>query len=324
MLYIKTPLRISFSGGMTDFPQFFNHHEGSVISVTIDSYVNLFLNQKFEKGIRLMYSITENVQNINQIQHNLFRETLKYFKTSNIEIASIADMPSSGTGLGSSASFLVGLIRLIYFYNHGKDFKNKKKLADLAYFIENNKSKMSCGLQDHYAASYCGLNHYKFNNKNTFVKKIILEKSFLDEFQNSIGLFYLNKTGKSQNITEKNINLINKKNNIDYLFKILSLTKELNNSFKKTEIKKIAEIISEGWDIKKSYQKSFIDYSYHDTFLNKAIKMGAYGGKLLGAGDRGFFLIIGPKKVLQRIKDEFKLKTIFPRFVLNSQNIKEF
>ena len=324
MLYIKTPLRISFSGGMTDFPQFFNQYGGSVISVTIDSYVNLFLNKKFEAGIRLMYSKTENVKNINNIQHNLFRETLKHFKTNNIEIASIADVPSSGTGLGSSAAFLVGLIRLIYYYNNSSDFKNKKNLANFAYHIENNKSKMSGGLQDHYAASFCGLNHFKFTKKNTYIKKIKLEKSFLEDFQNSLGLFYLDKTGRSQNITKKNINLINKKNNKDYLFKILSLTKELNNSFKKPEIKKIAEIISEGWNIKKSYQKSFIDYSYQDTFLNKAIKMGAYGGKLLGAGDRGFFLTIGPKKVLQRIKDEFKLKTIFPRFVLNSQNIKEF
>lgn len=320
MLFVRTPLRISFTGGMTDFPQFFNSHSGSVISVTIDKYVRIMLNPKFEKGIRLMYSETENIKSSKDIKHKLFKESIKYFKLNNIEIASVGDIPSRGTGLGSSAAFLVGLIRLL---NKQKNLKNINKfdLANLAYYIENNLAKMSCGLQDHFASSFCGLNQYMFNKSKVEVNRINISNDFLNKFEKSIRLFYLNKTLKSHSITDKNIKLINKKNNLSYLLDILDITKESKKYLQKENLVKFAKMIDKSWELKKQYQKTFINYDDCNAFIDYAKENGAYCGKLLGAGKRGFVMIIAPQKKLDKISENKNLKFISPKFVMKSDPI---
>lgn len=320
MFFVKTPLRISFTGGMTDFPQFFNTHSGSVISVTIDKYVRIMLNPKFEKGFRLMYSKTENVKSVKDIEHKLFKETIKYFKLNDIEIASVGDIPSLGTGLGSSASFLVGLIRLLNKQKNNKNI-NKGALASLAFHIENNLAKMSCGYQDHFASSYCGLNNYIFNKNKTIVKKINLSNEFLGSFEKSIKLFYLNKTSKSHGITNKNIKLLKKKDNLSYLLEILDITKESKKHLLKENLVNFSKMIDKSWELKKRYQESFIDYYDCNKFIEYAKQKGAYCGKLLGAGKRGFVMIIGPSKVLSNIANDSKLKSISPKFVMKSEPI---
>lgn len=321
MLFIKTPLRISFTGGMTDFPEFFNKNNGSVISVTFNKYIRLMLNPKYEEGIRLMYSTTENVSNVMNIKHTLFRETLKYFNISNnIEIASIGDIPSKGTGLGSSAAFLVGLIRLLNEHKKNKNI-NKKSLANLAYSIENNIAKMSCGLQDHYAASYCGLNQFIFSKKKISTKKIRVSNSFLKKFEKSIRLFYINKTSISHSITTKNISLIKNKDNLRYLLEILDITKESKKYLEKENLVKFAKMIDKSWELKKRYQESFIDYKECNSLINYAKNNGAYCGKLLGAGMRGFVMIIGPENKLNNITDKIKYRSLSPKFVMTNQPI---
>lgn len=321
MLYVKTPLRISFSGGMTDFPQFFNKYNGSVVSVTIDKYIRIMLNQKFEPGIRLMYSTTENTDLIKDIKHSLFRETLKYYKiTKNIEIASVGDIPSKGSGLGSSAAFLVGLIRILNIYKRGKDI-DKNSNANLAYHIENNKCKMTCGLQDHFASSYCGLNQYIFKKNNVITKKIKISDEFLKKLEKSIKLFYLNKTAQSHKISDKNINLIKNKDNLRYLMEILDLSRESKKYLEEENIRKFSKTIDASWQLKKRYQKSFINYDECDDFINYAKKKGAYCGKLLGAGMRGFVMIIGPNSKLKNITDHTNFKSFSPKFVMNRHPI---
>ncbi len=271
MLYVKTPLRVSFTGGMTDFPQFFNKYGGSVVSVTIDRYIRIMLNQRFESGLRLMYSKTENTDIFN-IEHPFFRETLKYYKIiKNVEIASVGDIPSDGSGLGSSAAFLVGLIRILNTFKNGKDI-DKFSAAKLAYHIENNICKMSCGLQDHFASSYCGLNQYNFSNNKIVTKKIKVSSEFLKKLEKSMRLFYINKKGKSHQISFKNINLIKKKENLGYLIEILELAKQSKKYLENEDILKFSKTIEESWELKKHYQKSFIEYNECNDFITYAKK----------------------------------------------------
>ena len=202
MIISKTPLRISFSGGGTD--NLLNQDfDGNVISCTIDKFVYVGLNKKFDNLLRFSYSKTENVKNVNLIQHEMLKETFKFFKISKgLEIVSVADIPSSGSGLGSSSSFLVGLINLI---NYFKNLKLKKEeIAKIACKIEIENLKKPIGMQDQYNAVYGGLKWYKFYDKNKVkVIKLNIDKKRLKNFNQKLFLVYTGQVRKSEKILSK-------------------------------------------------------------------------------------------------------------------------
>ena len=196
MIISRTPFRVSFIGGGSDLQAFYNQNKfGAVISTSIKKYMYIVIHPYFHDKIRLKYSITEDVSSINEIKHPIIKECIKKVRLNKgFEIASFADIPS-GTGLGSSSSFTVGLLNALY--GHKDDMKSKEELANQSCEIEIDILKEPIGKQDQYAASYGGLNHIKFHkDESVDVIPLNLNDSFLKIFESSLRLYY---TGERRN-----------------------------------------------------------------------------------------------------------------------------
>lgn len=289
MIFSKTPFRISFVGGGTDNLKKQNF-KGQVISCTINKFIFVGMNKKFDDKIRFSYSKTENVNHSKNLKHEMLRETFKYFNiTKGFEVVSIGDIPSTGSGLGSSSSFLVGLIKCI---NSIKNLKlTRKKIAEIACHIEINILKKPIGMQDQYSAAFGGLNHIIFDKKNVKVNKIKISKYRLKIFESNLFLFYTNILRKSKSILKN----VKKNNNIKFLKQIADLSSKFKKTLTSGDLDNIGKILNEGWELKKKLSKNTSN-SILDKMYDYALKSGASGGKLLGAGGGGFFLFYVPKK----------------------------
>jgi len=190
MIISRTPLRISFFGGGTDIPDFYEKQYGAVLGIGINKYVYIFVNKRFESTVRASYSKTEIVESSSQIQHNLIRESLLYFGINNkIEVVSIADIPSTGTGLGSSSSTLVGLLNALSYYQNNP--LQKHKLAEISSDIEINQLSQPIGKQDQYFASFGGISYFRFNEDGSVDREIIeVSKNVLNELEDNLICFY--------------------------------------------------------------------------------------------------------------------------------------
>ena len=189
MIITRTPFRMSFVGGGSDLPSYYLNEPGRVISTTINKYMYVSVHKKFFKNIRVNYSQTEEVDNIIKIKHPIIRETLRYMKINDdIEISSLADIPSRGSGLGSSSSYCVGLLNALHLYKKIKISKND--LAEKAFMIESEFCGEPGGKQDQYAASFGGLKEYTFNpNKSVNVEAInVSDDNFKKLSQSSLTL----------------------------------------------------------------------------------------------------------------------------------------
>lgn len=285
MILSKTPFRISFIGGGTDYCELNKDSPGHIISTTVNKYMYIMLNNKFDNNFRISYSITENVKSINSINHVLIRNTLKYFKINQgLEIITMADIPSSGSGLGSSSALVVGLVNLICDLK--KINVSKEKIAKIASEIEIRLCKKKIGLQDQYNTSYGGFNEYKFYyDKKVKVQKIKIDNKRLEYFQKNLLLFY---TGINRK-TEKILRYSNKKKIINLNLRIKKLVKDFKYELTRGDINLLGKIVEESWIIKKETNKR-ISNNYFDDIYSLAKKNGVEGGKLLGAGGGGFFL----------------------------------
>ena len=245
MIISKTPFRISFFGGGTDLKEYYINNTGIVASTTIDKYIYITVNKRFDNSIRISYSKTEIAEKRDDIQHPIVKEALKLLDIDGgIEITSIADIPAK-TGLGSSSTFTVGLLNALYAYKG--IYVNAETLAKKACEIEIDILKEPIGKQDQYAAAYGGLNSIRFNSDETvFVDPIICNKDIKYEFENNLLLFYTGITrsageilGSQKKNTSNNIeNLTSMKLLVDDLKQILS---EGNN------LKQIGEKLNDSW-----------------------------------------------------------------------------
>lgn len=301
----KTPLRVSFSGGGTDMPYFYKNHGGITISSTINKfiYVTAKLHRNFNEKYRLNYSDTEITNDFNKIKNLRIKETLRYFKIKDpIYINTISDIPYN-TGLGSSSAFLVGLINAIIKLK-GKKI-SKKRVAEIAFKIEDSITNKSLGKQDHYISSYGGIKIIKYSKQFVTVKNLKILKINLLKLQRNLIFFYTGQTRKSYQYLNKQKKNLNK--NLKNLLILKDLTyniiKELKK--KKLNIKKIGNILDRNWYIKKKFTKDITNNSLNKIY-NQAIKSGCYGGKLLGAGGGGFFLFICNKKNHKQIQNKLK------------------
>lgn len=296
IIITKTPLRISFVGGGTDIPSFYeNNRYGSVISSTIDKYLYVIVkkqNKLFDEKYRLNYSITEQIKNIKEIKNPIIKACIQYLKINEpLFIGTISDIPAS-SGMGSSSTFCVGLLNALYELKNIK--KNKKIIAEEAANIEINILKRNNGKQDHFAASYGGFNRFNFYNNKTIVKKYKLSKINLDKLKNNSLLMWTGITRDASKILKDQNNQIVKNNN--KLHELLNLVNELEIIFynNKINIKKIGNILNKNWVLKKNFATSITNKKI-DKAYKIAIKNGAYGGKILGAGGGGFLYLIAPK-----------------------------
>lgn len=289
MIITKTPFRISFVGGGSDLKEFSSQNQGAVLSATIDKYMYISTHKFFDTDkIRIKYSQTETVVNVDNIKHPIIKEVLKKFKISGaIEISSNADVPA-GTGLGSSSSFTVGLLHNLYTLI-GK-VVTKKQLAEEACDIEIDRLNEPIGKQDQYAAVFGGLNIIKFNTSGSVeVEPIHLKQGIYETLQNNLLMFYVGEQRLSSSILSELKSNMQSQKNADILKKMVELVWDLRDSLYSGELAHFGEIVHKNWILKQQLASN-INNTYIDELYKKALKHGAIGGKLLGAGGGGFLL----------------------------------
>jgi D-glycero-alpha-D-manno-heptose-7-phosphate kinase len=297
MIVTKTPLRISLFGGGTDLPSYSNVFGGAVLSLTIDQYVYVAVNAKFESGYRIAYSKTENTKTISQIEHPIVREVLHHFDIKDhLEIASLADIPSNGSGLGSSSAFTVGLINAIMTFQGSTS--SKETLAATACEIEIERMKDPIGKQDQYATSFGEINQFDFA-KDGSVKRsqLILSSEVKTNLEESILLFY---TGLSRSaapiLREQSQRSVTDSNTVESLHSIKKNVETGRRMLERGEIQELGGLLGQSWHLKKNLN-SRVTTDEIDRNFDLALSLGAWGGKILGAGGGGFFLLLADREL---------------------------
>ncbi len=316
MIISRTPFRISFAGGGSDLPSFYKRSEGAVLSTSIDKYMYIAIHPYFQKEqIQLKYSKTELVNSIADVQHPIFREVLDMYKLSGVDLNSIADIPS-GTGLGSSSSFTVGLLNAVRAYL-GKA-SSAEKLAQLACDIEINRVGSPIGKQDQYAAAYGGLNFITFyGNETVNVEKIIMKPEKYRELDENLIMVYVGGEHSANDILKGQQQAYDNKKKFETQLGMVQLAYDLRNSLQDNNIDDFGRILHEGWLMKRSLMTE-ISNNTIDKLYQKGIEAGALGGKLLGAGGAGFLLFYCPKEKQEMFREQMldykELKFSFDNF----------
>jgi len=294
MIGTRTPFRISFAGGGSDLRSFYTRHPGCVLSTSINKYMYILIHPYFDRRIQVKYSRTELVTTAAQIQHPIVRTTLQEFNLEGVDINSIADIPS-GTGLGSSCSFTVGLLHALYAYT-GK-FASKELLAQKACEIEIDILKDPIGKQDQYAAAYGGLNLITFHpDESVQVEPVIMPQGQRARLRENLLMFYLGGARSAREILrDQQATIQRDERKFDCLVRMAGLARQLRESLANGKLDEMGPILDENWALKRSLAKSISDDRI-DHYYERAKQSGATGGKLLGAGGGGFLLLYCEKE----------------------------
>ena len=323
MIISQTPLRISFFGGGSDYPTWYKNQKnyGEVISCTIDKYIYISLKETehFSKYKYLLkYSKTEKVNNLKDIKHKVIKKAIKHFDLrKNLEIHSNSDIPAKA-GMGTSSAFTVGLIKAIYAYKNKRI--SSKGIAKLSTFFEHNLLKEAVGSQDQYAASYGGFNSFKFFDNKVQIQKYDITNNYFKKLNNNLFLVFTGQTNLSRKIVTKYTPLLNSKKKM-VISKILEHVNQAKKLIANNELDSFGYLLDETWEQKKKIYKS-ISNSIIDNKYKLGKKNGAIGGKLLGAGGRGFILFYVPQEKHEIFINNFDKKSILPfKFSNNSSKI---
>jgi len=297
MIISKTPFRVSFCGGGSDLPDFYRHGYGAVVTSAIDKFVYLAIHRFFEPRFVLKYSQTETAATIDDIQHPLIRECLRFAgATEHVEITSFADIPSTGSGLGSSSAFSVGLINALLSMQ-GR-MPSHETCAAGACEVEIEKLGEPIGKQDQYAAAYGGLSYIRFNaDGSVHVDPIVLDRTTRDDLDERLVLFYTGITRKASDIlTAQRKNIVSDPKAFENLARMRDQADELREALAGGNLDAIGTGMHEGWTRKKQMATGISSPEF-DSIYETARGAGALGGKLLGAGGGGFFLFyVDPKR----------------------------
>jgi D-glycero-alpha-D-manno-heptose-7-phosphate kinase len=304
MIITKTPLRISLGGGGTDLPDFYKEAGyGSLLACTIDKYIYISIHDNFVNEYLLKYSSIEKCKDLDEIKHNLFRESLKYMKIDKgIEISSMADIPA-GTGLGSSGCFAVGLINALSAYS--RTFKSQETIAEIASKIEIEILHEPVGKQDQYACAVGGLNQFIFNENKVIVNPIDLSEDFRDYLEDNLLLFF---TGKQRSASEELSALSSGNSGLDRkvisnLIRVRDLGEKSLTELAKGNLEVFGQCLTEQWKLK--FERSRTKFHTEvDEIINKSLENGALGSKLIGAGGGGFILTLAHDS--KKIKSWFR------------------
>ncbi|NCC50008.1 MAG: GHMP kinase [Spartobacteria bacterium] len=286
MLITQTPLRISLAGGGTDMSAYFTHVDGAVVSSAIDKYIYVILNQRFDDKIYISYSKKEIVDTVDEIQHELVREAMRIAGVQKgVEIAIMADIPSEGSGLGSSSSLTVGLLNAFYTYRNVQ--VTAEQLAREACSIEIDICKKPIGKQDQYIAAYGGLRYFQFlRDGSVRVEELPIGKA-RTELGAHLMLFYTNITRSANSIlkeqTERTVQ------NMEFLHGIRALADEAKDAILIAKYEQIGRILRKNWELKKQLANG-IARPEIEQMVERAMQGGADGCKLSGAGGGGFLL----------------------------------
>lgn len=306
MIISRTPFRISFFGGGTDYPVWYRENKGAVLSTTIDKYCYItlrYLPPFFPHKHRIVYSEIEMVKDVNEILHPAVRETLKFLKIDKgIEIHHDGDLPAR-TGLGSSSSFTVGLLNSLYAL---KGFiPSKLQLAKEAIHIERDLLKENVGAQDQVAAAYGGFNKISFNgNDEIKVEPITIKKEKIKQLEDHLMLFFTGFSRFASDVAKDQIKNTPQKR--EELIQMGQMVDEAINILNKGEnILEFGKLLDKTWQIKKTLSDK-ITTPEIDSVYQRATKAGAIGGKLLGAGNGGFMLFFVPPESQPEVRAELK------------------
>ncbi|SFJ05393.1 GHMP kinase [Methylobacterium brachiatum] len=295
MIISRTPLRMSFVGGGSDMPDFYRRHGGAVLSTAIDKYVYVNINRKFDGGIRLAYSKTEEVESVDEIEHRLVRATFECLNlTGGVEITTIADIPSRGTGLGSSSTFTVGLLNAVSAYL-GRHI-SADDLGRLSSEIEIERCGAPIGKQDQYAAAYGGLNLIEFKaDDSVLVSPIIMPAAQRQALERRIIVFYTGITRSASGILKEQAQaVVSDQAKRGALIRMVELAYQLRDELQRGSLDAFGEILDDNWNLKRTLS-SGVSSAEIDAWYVLGKQAGALGGKILGAGAGGFLMFYAPE-----------------------------
>ena len=334
MIITKTPLRITFAGGGSDMASYYLRHPATCVSATINKYVYVLVRKRFDKKVYLKYSDNEvvDVNNINDIKHDFIRETLKFMNVNyGIEIINWADIPTKGTGLGSSSSFLVGLLLALHTLE-GR-YVSKEALATQACYIEIDKCKKPIGIQDQYAAAFGGFNKMEFGtNTRTGDYKRVSGFGFCDQeirdISEHLHLFYTGVTRESKDIlsTQKE-NLISDQEIVHNMHENVELANKLAEYLTYKDVSSIPITLRQNWELKKKFAGDISNPELDRIYDVATTIGGAEAGKIIGAGGGGFFLFWADdkKKLKEALADYQELPFLIDKYgtrvVLNLEQL---
>ena len=308
MIITKTPFRVSFCGGGSDMANFYEKYGGCVLSTSINKYCYISIHPYFNENQTLLkYSENELVDSPDQIRHRIFRQVLTDMGIHGVEISSTADIPG-GTGLGSSSTFTVGLLNSLNCYK-GK-FVSKDKLAKLACEVEIEKLGNPIGKQDQYGAALGGLNFIKFNQDGSVSHEpILMEGKTYKELQKNLLMFYTGTTRSANTILAEQTRNITSEDKARNLLKMCGLAKDMKIALENNDISSFGKILDEGWQLKKELASGIANQAIDEAY-EIAMKNGALGGKLLGAGGGGFLLFYCEEEKQEQLKKAIGLKEL--------------
>ena len=294
MIISRTPLRVSFVGGGSDLPSYYSKNHGRVLSMAINKYVYVSVNKSVSENVRVAYSKVEECREFAQVAHPLVRNSAELLGvTGGYEITSTADIPGTGTGLGSSSSFTVGLLNALNTYRG--QVLTKEKLANLACHVEINMCDEPIGKQDQYAAAMGGMNTFEFfSDQSVKTQKLEIDQLYEHLFLSSILVFYTGTTRSAASILrEQNADtLAGKKDKI--LSQMAELVEPFGVALRDGDFSSCGQLLDLNWQLKRQLSSN-ISNSNIDEIYNEGLAAGALGGKLLGAGAGGFILFIAPQ-----------------------------
>jgi D-glycero-alpha-D-manno-heptose-7-phosphate kinase len=294
MIISRTPLRVSFAGGGSDLQAFYGHEPGAVLTTAIDKYIYLTVNHKFDHYIRASYSRTEIVASVGELRHELIRESLKQVGIDGgIEVTSVSDIPSEGTGLGSSSTYTVGLLNALYA--HTGRFAGAERLAQEACEIEIARCGKPIGKQDQYIAAYGGLQFIQFNPDETvFVDPVVCAPETKRTLNERLLMLYTGLTRSADTILEEQRQ--NTQSDVERrktLQQMTALARELRECLLRDQLDSFGDALHQAW-LLKTQLASGITTDVIDDWYARARAHGAIGGKILGAGGGGFLLLYAP------------------------------
>lgn len=301
MVVSKTPLRISFVGGGSDLPAFYREEMGAVVSTSINKFMYICVNQKFDGRVRISYSKTEDVSTRLDVEHPLVREALALVGVhDSIEIASMADIPSKGSGLGSSSAYTVGLLSALYAYRD--QFACREKLASQACEIEIDRCGEPMGKQDQYSVAYGGLNLIRFHpDESVSVDPVMCQPSLLKELEANTLILFTGRTRRSTALLANQSKAMRSVDGRKIVRRMADLAFLMKEQLESGTAEHVGDLLDENWRLKSQLAVGISDDQI-DSWYATGLASGALGGKLLGAGNGGFLMFYAPPERHEKIK----------------------
>lgn len=298
MIISQTPLRISFSGGGTDFAGYYGQNEGYVVSAAIDKYAHVIVTERYDEKIYLNYSRKEIVEHVDEIRHELVRESMRIAGVeSGVEVTLLSDIPSEGSGLGSSSSFTVGLLNAFHVLQG--EPAGPAQLAEEACEVEIRRCGRPIGKQDQYIAAFGGMRGFRFRRDGSVeAERFRLSSEKLHRLSSNLFLFYTASTRRASDILTAQNDRVHE--NLDSLDRIKELAFEARDAVCADEFDRVGRILGENWELKKGLAGQ-ITNSRIDEMHARAMEAGATGAKLCGAGGGGFLLVYCPPSAHQAL-----------------------